>query len=144
MAQHSLPQLSYAFDAGNFNSLHNDVSLGGIFRQIDYFSEFGRYDGGNTSSNPQFHNGTYAGNFGWTPGASTSLRLTVRRVAAKVDVPNAIDFFGIPDDSFQTEDNTYIGATLQNQTTSTLAQSVALWRYAAELAVCESLAHRHT
>jgi iron complex outermembrane receptor protein/vitamin B12 transporter len=112
------PQLSYAFDAGNFNSLHNDLSLGGIFRQIDYFSEFGRYDGGNTSSNPHFHNGTYAGNFGWTPGASTSLRLTVRRVAAKVDVPNAIDFFGIPDDSFQTEDNTYIGATLQNQTTS--------------------------
>src|ERR1044071_1763014 len=112
------PQISYAFDAGNFNSLHNDLSLGGIFRQIDYFSEFARYDGGNTSSNPHFHNGTYAGNFGWTPGASTSLRLTVRRVAAKVDVPNAIDFFGIPDDSFQTEDNTYIGATLQNQTTA--------------------------
>ena len=91
------PQFSYAFDAGNFNSLHNDLSLGGIFRQIDYFSEFARFDGGNTSSNPHFHNGTYAGNFGWTPGASTSLRLTVRRVAAKVDVPNAIDFFGIPE-----------------------------------------------
>jgi vitamin B12 transporter len=112
------PQLSYAFDAGNFNSLHNDLSFGGIFRQIDYFSEFARSDGGNTSSNPHFHNGTYAGNFGWSPGASTSLRLTIRRVAAKVDVPNAVDFFGIPDDSFQTEDNTYIGATLQNQTTS--------------------------
>jgi vitamin B12 transporter len=112
------PQLSYAFDAGNFSSLHNEASLGGIFRQLDYFSEFGRYDGGNTSANPHFHNATFASNFGWTPGASTSLRLTVRRVAAKVDVPNAIDFFGIPDDSFQTEDNTYIGATLQNQTTS--------------------------
>jgi iron complex outermembrane receptor protein/vitamin B12 transporter len=112
------PQLTYAFDAGNFSSLHHDASLGGIFRQFDYFSEFGRYDGGNTSANPHFHNATYSGNFGWTPGASTSLRLTVRRVAAKVDVPNAIDFFAIPDDSFQTEDNTYIGATLQNQTTS--------------------------
>jgi iron complex outermembrane receptor protein/vitamin B12 transporter len=112
------PQLSYAFDAGNFSSLHNDLSLGGIFRQLDYFSEFARFDGGNTSANPHFHNATFAGNLGWTPGASTSLRLTVRRVAAKVDVPNAIDFLGIPDDSFQTEDNTYIGATLQNQTTS--------------------------
>src|SRR6476646_3459568 len=112
------PQLSYAIDAGNFSSLHNDASLGGIFRQLDYFSEFGRYDGGNTSANPHFHNATYSGNFGWTPGASTSLRLTIRRVAAKVDVPNAIDFFGVPDDSFQTEDNTYIGATLQNQTTA--------------------------
>jgi vitamin B12 transporter len=112
------PQLSYAFDAGNFNSLHNDLSLGGIFRQFDYFSEFARFDGGNTSANPHFHNATYAGNFGWSPGASTTLRLTIRRTAAKVDVPNAIDFFGIPDDSFQTEDNTYIGATLQYQATS--------------------------
>ena len=112
------PQLSYAFDAGNFNSLHNDLSFGGIFRQIDYFSEFGRYDGGNTSSNPQFHNGTYAGTLAGRPALPLTFALTVRRVAAKVDVPNAIDFFGVPDDSFQTEDNTYIGATLQNQTTS--------------------------
>jgi iron complex outermembrane receptor protein/vitamin B12 transporter len=112
------PQLTYAFDAGNFNSLHNDASLGGIFRQFDYFSEFSRFDGGNTSIAPDFHNATYAGNFGWTPTASTNLRLTVRRVAAKVDVPNAVDFFGIADDSLQTENSTYIGATLQNQTTT--------------------------
>ena len=112
------PRLDYSFDAGNFNSLHHDAALGGIFRQLDYFSEFSRFDGGNTAANPHFHNATYAGNFGWTPLASTSLRLTVRRVAAKVDVPNAIDFFGIPDDSFQSQANTFIGATLQNQTTS--------------------------
>jgi iron complex outermembrane receptor protein/vitamin B12 transporter len=112
------PQLSYSFDAGNFNSLHNDALLGGIFKQFDYFSEFGRYDGGNSSPSPAFHNATYSGNFGWTPGASTQLRLTVHRVAAKVDVPNAVDFFRIADDSFQTEDNTYIGVTLQNQTTA--------------------------
>src|SRR5260221_5743753 len=113
-----LPQLSYAFDAGNFSSLHHDASFGGIFRQLDYFSEFSRFDCGNTSVNPHFRNASYAGNFGWPPGAYTNLRLTLRRVAAKVDVPNAIDFFGIADDSFQTEDNTYLGATLENQTTS--------------------------
>jgi len=112
-----LPQFSYAVDAGNFNSLHNDASLGGIFKQFDYFSEFSRQDGGNSSPSPAFHNATYAGNFGWTPGASTDLRVTIHRIAAKVDVPNAIDFFGIADDSLQTEDATYIGVTLQNQTT---------------------------
>ncbi len=105
-------------DAGNFNSLHNDALLGGVFKQFDYFSEFGRYDGGNSSPSPAFHNATYSGNFGWTPLPSTELRLTVHRVAAKVDVPNAVDFFGIADDSFQTEANTYIGVTLQNQTTA--------------------------
>jgi iron complex outermembrane receptor protein/vitamin B12 transporter len=113
-----VPQFSYAVDAGNFNSLHNDASLGGIFRQLDYFSEFSRMDGGNSSPSPDFHNVTYAGNFGWTPLASTDLRLTIRRVVGKVDVPNAVDFFGIADDSFQTQSNTFIGATLQNQTTA--------------------------
>jgi vitamin B12 transporter len=113
-----LPLFSYALDAGNFNSLHNDASIGGIFKQFDYFSEFSRMDGGNSSPSPDFHNVTYAGNFGWTPLSSTDLRVTIRRVVGKVDVPNAVDFFGIADDSIQSQSNTFIGATLQNQTTS--------------------------
>ncbi len=114
----SLPLFSYAFDAGNFNSLHNDAALGGIFKQLDYFSEFSRFDGGNTSPSPAFHNATYAGNFGWTPLGSTELRVSIHRVVGKVDVPNAVDFFGIADDSFQSQSNTYLGVALQNQTTS--------------------------
>ena len=114
----SRPLFSYAFDAGNFNSLHNDAALGGIFKQVDYFSEFSRFDGGNTSPAPAFHNATYAGNFGWTPLASTELRVSLHRVVGKVDVPNAVDFFGIADDSFQSQSNTYLGVALQNQTTS--------------------------
>jgi iron complex outermembrane receptor protein/vitamin B12 transporter len=113
-----LPELSYAFDGGNFDSLHHDVSVGGIFRQLDYYSEFSRFDTNNAEPNSSYHNATYAGNFGWTPRASTELRLTVRRSSDNVGVPNAIDFFGIPDDSFQPSHNTYISATLQNQTTS--------------------------
>src|SRR5947209_1482485 len=112
------PELTYAFDGGNFHSYHHDASLGGIFRQFDYFSEFSRFDTSNAEPNARFHNSTYAGNFGWTPLTSTELRLTVRRSADNAGVPNAIDFFGIPDDSFQPTHNTYISATLQNQTTS--------------------------
>ena len=85
---------------------------------MDYFSEFSRFDGGNTSPAPAFHNATYAGNFGWTPLASTELRVSLHRVVGKVDVPNAVDFFGIADDSFQSQSNTYLGVALQNQTTS--------------------------
>jgi vitamin B12 transporter len=112
------PELSYAFDGGNFNSFHHDAAVGGMFRQLDYFSEFSRFDTNNAEPNARFHNATYAGNFGWTPLTSTELRLTVRRSADNAGVPNAIDFFGVPDDSFQPTHNTYISATLQNQTTS--------------------------
>jgi vitamin B12 transporter len=113
-----LPEISYAFDAGNFNSLRHDVSLGGAFRQFDYFSEFSRFDTGNSVPNDSFHNGTYSGNFGWTPNASTDVRLTARYTTTAVGVPNAIELFAIPDDSFQREQDTYIGVTAQNQTTS--------------------------
>jgi iron complex outermembrane receptor protein/vitamin B12 transporter len=113
-----LPQISYAFDAGNFGTLHHDASLGGAFHQVDYFSEFSRFDTANSEPNATFHNATYAGNFGWSPMGSTQLRLTIRRVAATVGEPNAIDYFGIPDDSFLAQHNTYISATLDNQTTS--------------------------
>jgi iron complex outermembrane receptor protein/vitamin B12 transporter len=39
-------------------------------------------------------------------------------VAATVGEPNAIDYFGIPDDSFLAQHNTYVSATLEDQTTS--------------------------
>ena len=119
-----LPQLSYAFDAGNFGSLQHDVDLGGAFHQLDYFSEFSRFDTRNAEPNATFHNSTFAGNLGWTPLASTDLRLTVRRVAATVGLPNAIDYFGIADDSFQSQHNTYISAALQNRTTEHWHNSV--------------------
>jgi iron complex outermembrane receptor protein/vitamin B12 transporter len=112
------PELSYSFDGGNFHAYHHNLALGGIFRQLDYFSEFSRFDTNNAEPNARFHNATYAGNFGWTPLTSTELRLTLRRSADNAGVPNAIDFFGIPDDSFQPAHDTYISATLQNQTTS--------------------------
>ena len=113
-----LPLLSYSLDGGNFNTLHQAGSLGGIFRQFDYFSEFSRFDTSNAEPNSTFHNATYAGNFGWTPLATADLRLTVRRTVATTGVPNAINFFGIADDSFQNQHNTYISATGQHQTTS--------------------------
>jgi vitamin B12 transporter len=113
-----LPEIAYAFDAGNFHSWRHDVSLGGAFRQFDYFSEFTRFDTGNSVPNNTFHNGTYAGNFGWTPNATTDVRITARHTTTAVGVPNAIELFAIPDDSFQREQDTYIGITAQNQTTS--------------------------
>jgi iron complex outermembrane receptor protein/vitamin B12 transporter len=113
-----LPDLEYSFDAGNFNSLRHDVSLGGAFRQLDYFSEFSRFDTGNSIPNNSFHNGTYAGNFGWTPNSATDVRLTGRYISAVTGLPNAIEIYGIPDDSFQRDQDAYLGVTAQNQTTA--------------------------
>src|SRR5262249_55232654 len=65
-----------------------------------------------------FHNATYAGNFGWTPSAKTSLRVTYRRNWTGLGSPNGLLLYGIADDSSQKKENAYLSGTVQNQTTS--------------------------
>ncbi|HEY1464872.1 MAG TPA: TonB-dependent receptor plug domain-containing protein [Terriglobales bacterium] len=112
-----LPLITYAADGGNFGTYHQEGSVGGAFRQFDYFSDISSiYTRGNLPRDA-FHGTTYAGNFGWTPLANTSLRLTVRHLDNSIDLPNAIQLYGIPDSEGQTDNDTYIGLTLENQTT---------------------------
>ena len=113
-----LPQLVYSVDAGNFNTRRQEISLGGARGQFDYFSDFSRFDTANSVPNSAFHNATYAGNFGWSPSSSTLLRFTLRHTGTVLGLPNALDIYGIPDNSLQNEQDSYFGATVQNQTTS--------------------------
>ena len=119
-----VPELSYAVDGGNLGTMRQDVSVGGANGRFDYFSAFSHFDTHNNVPNDAYHNGTYAGTLGWTINPSTCLTLTGRRTVADQGVPNAFDFYGIADDSSQTNRNTYVGAVLQTQTTSRWAQTV--------------------
>jgi len=112
-----LPELTYSIDGGNFGTYRQEGTLGGGYKQFDYFSDFSRFDTANEIPNNSFHNGTYAGNFGWTPKPNTEFRATVRRLATAVGLPNAIQLYGIPDDAGQKDQQLFIGATFQQQTT---------------------------
>lgn len=112
----TIPQFELSSEGGNFRTIRNDASVAGGFRGLDYFSEFFRFDTQNSLPNSSFHNATYSGNFGWALDGATQLRFTLRHTAAAKGDSNAIGFFGIPDDSFQSDHDTYWGLTLQNQT----------------------------
>jgi iron complex outermembrane receptor protein/vitamin B12 transporter len=112
-----LPELTYAIDGGNFGTYRQEGKLGGSYRQFDYFSDFARFDTANDIPDSSFHNGTYAGNFGWTPKPNTEFRATVRRLATAVGLPNAIQLYGIPDAAGQRDQQLFVGATFQQQTT---------------------------
>ena len=113
-----LPELVLTADGGNFSTHQQSASVGGAYHQLDYFSEFSRFDTRNSEPHSAFHNSTLAGNIGWAPISSTQFRVTARRLATAADDPNALHFFGIPDNDFQKEQDTYLGVTAQNQTTS--------------------------
>src|SRR5229473_2956055 len=112
-----LPEITYYVDGGNFGTYRQEGMFGGSYKQFDYFSDFARFDTANDIPRSSFHNGTYAGNLGWIPKSNTEFRVTVRRLATAAGEPNAIQLFGIPDDAGQKEQQTYIGATFQQQTT---------------------------
>jgi iron complex outermembrane receptor protein/vitamin B12 transporter len=111
-----LPLLTYQGDAGNFRSYRNQVSAGVVRGQFDLYSAFGRMDTDNNLPNSEFHNATYAGNFGWTPNSANDVRFTVRHLVTSSGQPNAIAFYGIADDSQQKEHDTYYNAAWNGQT----------------------------
>ena len=112
-----LPLITYAGDAGNFHSYNNQVTAGTTYHQFDLYSAFARLDTDNNIANSEFHNATYAGNFGWTPNPANDLRFTVRHVIVSGGQPNATAFYGIPDDGLEQERDNYYNAAWNNQTT---------------------------
>ncbi len=111
-----LPLVTYAGDAGNFGTYRNEVTAGMGFRQFDLYSAFARLDTDNSLPNSEFHNATYAGNFGWTPNSTNDLRFTVRHVIVSGGQPNSIALYGIPDDGQQKEQDDYYGVAWNSQT----------------------------
>ena len=112
-----LPLFTYTGDAGNFGTYRNEATAGTVFHQFDLYSAFARIDTDNNIPNSEFHNATYAGNFGWTPNTTNDLRFTVRHLAVSGGQPNAIALYGIPDDGQQKEQDDYYNAVWNNQTT---------------------------
>ncbi|MGH9326949.1 MAG: TonB-dependent receptor [Terriglobia bacterium] len=113
-----VPEFTYSADDGSFHTLRQEASVGGAFNRFDYYSDFMRFDTQNSLPNNSFHDGTYNGNFGWTPSLNTRVRLTVHHDATGLGLSGPLNFYDIPDDSFQRQQDTYVGLTLQNQTTS--------------------------
>lgn len=118
------PELNYSVAGGNFGTLRQDVSLSGVFHSFDYFSEFSRFDTQGSLPNDYFHNATVNLNLGYQLNSTTTIRATYRHIATGLGSPNALNLFGIPDQAWQTNRNTYAGLTIQNQTTAKWHNSV--------------------
>ena len=112
------PVLNYSGDGGNFGTYRNEVNVGGTRRKLDYFGAFSRFDTSNALKMDQFHDATSVANLGYDVTGSTQLRGTVRDSVSATGLPNAHDFFGISNDGKQSDQDLYIGGTLDNQTSA--------------------------
>jgi iron complex outermembrane receptor protein/vitamin B12 transporter len=122
----TIPEFTYSADGGNFSTLRQEGSLGGVFHQFDYFTDFMDFETQNSLPNSSFHNETFSANFGWQANQTTDVRFTIRHTATGLGIANALDLYGIPDDAFQREQDTYMGIKVQNQTTARWRNSLQL------------------
>ena len=112
-----LPLFTYEGDAGNFHTYRNEATASAVYHQFDLYSAFGRLQTSNNLPNSEFHNGTYAGNFGWAPNPANDVRFTLRHVDVSGGQPNAIAFYGIADAAQQKEQDLYVSGAWNNQAT---------------------------
>lgn len=113
-----LPLFTYTGGAGNFGTYSQAIAASGLFHRLDYLSEFSRIDTHNNVPRDQFHNATYAGNFGLRLNPANDLRFTLRHLAVAAGQPNTIQLYGIADAAGYKEQESYYSAGWNNQASS--------------------------
>lgn len=119
-----IPEAMSSIDGGNFGTSHEDVSLGGAVKRFDYFATFSHLQTANSVANNAYRNNTFAGRFGAMLGTTTNLSGTVRWIDTTLGLPNAINFFLIPDDSSQDRTTNYVSIEARSQINSRLQSTI--------------------
>ena len=86
-------------------------------KRFDYFAEYSHLQTDNDLPNNAYRNDTFAGRYGVMAGTHTDVSATVRWIDAKYGSPNAINHFGIADDSTQDANHTFASVNAQSQIT---------------------------
>lgn len=115
-----LPLITYLAEGGNFGTYHQEGAVSGAHKGADYFSDYSRFDSRNALPGNTYHNGTFAGSYGWAPNPSSSIRATVRHAQVASGLPNGIQLYGIADNAKQADEDAYFGVAWE-------AQSTAAW-----------------
>jgi vitamin B12 transporter len=120
MTQHgttSFPSLIFHGDWGRFQTSHEDLTAAGTFGKLDYLGAYDWLQTENDLPHDQFHVGTATGNVGLALTGSTQLRGTLYYSTGATGVPGTFAFHQISDNATEKDQDLYIGASIDNQTT---------------------------
>jgi iron complex outermembrane receptor protein/vitamin B12 transporter len=120
----SFPSLLFQGDAGNFNTSREELELAGAYNKFDYLGAFSWLQTGNALPMDEYHVATTAANVGWQPRGSTQIRGTLHYGVDATGVPNAWDFYHVTDEATQKDQDIFLSASVDNQTTADFRQSV--------------------
>ncbi len=111
----AFPSLFYEGDGGVFGSFRNQLQLGGTHNRLDYYGGFSAFQSANDLPLDEYHDDTGAANLGVAITAATQLRVSARNSDSGTGAPGAFDFYGIANAGKQSDQGTYLSASIENQ-----------------------------
>jgi len=106
------PSLLYEGDGGNFGTYRNQVQLGGMRNNLDYYGAFSDLQTQNSIPNDEYHLITSVANLGYDLSANTGLRVIVHQINRATDLPGTYAFFGLSNDGKESDQDTFLSSTL--------------------------------
>jgi len=116
----SFPSLLFQGSAGNLSTSREELELAGAHKQLDYLGAFSWLQTANDLPMDEYHVATSAANLGWQPNGTTQIRGTLHYGVEGTGVPNAWDFYHIADDATEKNQDIFLSASVDNQTTASL------------------------
>ena len=120
----SFPSLLFEGDAGNLNTSREQLQVAGAHKKLDYLDAFSWLQTANDLPNDEYHVATTAANLGWALNSTTQIRATLHYGVDGVGDPNAWDFYHVADDASQKDQDIFLSASIDNQTTASFHNAV--------------------
>ena len=114
----SYPSVLLQADAGNLSTSREELEVAGAHKKLDYLGAFSWLQTANDLPNDEYHVATTAANLGWQPNGSTQIRGTLHYGVDATGVPNAWDFYHVADNATQKDQDLFVSASIDNQTTA--------------------------
>ncbi|MGD0940077.1 MAG: TonB-dependent receptor [Terracidiphilus sp.] len=116
----SFPSILLQADGGNLSTSREELEVAGAHNKLDYLGAFSWLQTTNNLPNDEYHVATTAANFGYQLNGTTQLRGTLHYGVDATGVPNAWDFYHVADNATQKDQDLFISASIDNQTTPSL------------------------
>ena len=113
----NFPSLIFHGGLGRFDSSQEDLELAGTYAKLDYFGDFNWQQTANDLPDDEYHVATAAGNLGYQVNGNTQIRGTVHYGVDGTGVPGAFGFYGLSNSATEKDQNLYLSASIDNQTT---------------------------
>jgi iron complex outermembrane receptor protein/vitamin B12 transporter len=120
----SFPSFLFQGDAGDFSTSREELEVAGAHNKLDYLGAFSWLQTANDLPMDEYHVATTAANAGWQPNGSTQIRATLHYGVDATGVPNAWDFYHVADNATQKDQDLFLSASVDNQTTADFHNSL--------------------